>query len=41
MAGAYGSCHTDIIGDQRLPLRVVLEKCVEISLHEIGGGRHL
>jgi hypothetical protein len=31
----------DIIGDQRLPLRVVLDKRLDMSLQEIGCDRHL
>ena len=39
--GRVGELPDDIIGDQGLPLRVVLNKCLEMSLQEIGGGRHL
>jgi hypothetical protein len=31
----------EIIGDQRLPLHVVLDECLEMSLQEIGSDRHL
>ena len=38
--GRVGKFPHEIIGDQRLPLRVVLDECLEMSLQEIGGGRH-
>src|SRR6266481_6689182 len=30
----------DVIGDQCLPLRVVVDECPEMSFHEIGGDCH-
>jgi hypothetical protein len=30
-----------IIGDQRLPLRVVINECLDMLLEEIGGDRHV
>ena len=30
----------DVLGDQRLPPRVVGEQCLEMSSQEVGGGRH-
>ena len=39
--GRIGKFPYEIIGDQRLPLRVVFDKCLEMSLQEIGDGRHL
>jgi hypothetical protein len=41
MAGANGSSPHKIVGDQRLPLRVVLNERLEVSLQEIRGNRHL
>jgi hypothetical protein len=29
-----------VIGDQRLPLRVVLNECLDMTVLEIGGDRH-
>lgn len=39
--GRVGEFPQKIIGDQRLPLRVVLDECLDMSLQEIGGDRHL
>src|SRR5437773_441947 len=30
----------DVIGDQCLPSRVVVDECLEMSVQEIGGDRH-
>jgi hypothetical protein len=38
--GRVGKFPDDIISDQGLLLRVVFDKCLEMSLQEIGGGRH-
>jgi hypothetical protein len=39
--GRVGTLPDDIVSDQGLPLRVVLDKCLEMPLQEIGGGRHV
>ena len=39
--GSEGEFPHKIIGDQHLPLRVVLNECLEVSLQEIRGNRHL
>jgi hypothetical protein len=39
--GRVGKFSQNIIGDQRLPLHVVLDECLEMSLQEISGDRHL
>src|SRR5438270_13506337 len=35
-----GEFPDEIIGDQRLPERVVLDECLEMALQQIGGDRH-
>jgi hypothetical protein len=39
--GRVGEFLHQIIGDQRLPVRVVLNECLDMPLQEIGGDRHL
>jgi hypothetical protein len=39
--GRVGEFPQNIIGDQRLPLRVVLDERLDMSLQEIGCDRHL
>jgi hypothetical protein len=38
--GRVGEFPHQIIGDERLPLPVVRDKCVDVALQEIGGDRH-
>jgi hypothetical protein len=41
MEAAKGSSHTRSSVDQRLPLRVVPDECLEVSLQDITGNCHL
>src|SRR5918996_3659176 len=36
-----GKFPQNIVSNQRLPLRVVIDECLNMSLQEIGGNRHL
>jgi hypothetical protein len=38
--GRVGEFPHQIIGDERLPLLVVRDKCVDMALQEFGGDRH-
>ncbi len=38
--GRVGEFPHQIIGDECLPLRVVLNECLDMALQEIGGDRH-
>jgi hypothetical protein len=38
--GCIGKFPQNIVTNQRLPLRVVIDECLNMSLQEIGGNRH-
>ena len=38
--GRVGEFPHQVIGDQRLPVRVVIDEGLEMSVQEIGGDRH-
>lgn len=39
--GRVGEFPQDVVGDQRLPLRIVVDKRLDMSLQKIGRNRHL